>query len=109
MVQQHQSSNSKLEDSTVNTSKTVSYMPGSALCAESTYNTILLKFGALLAFLDPAGQGVGLRSCSKTVLGPNHIEYQLQISKESTFFCFHFGPIWGPFCPFWALMGYIWG
>ena len=43
MVQQHQSSNSKLEDSTVNTSKTVSYMPGSALCAESTYNTILLK------------------------------------------------------------------
>ena len=66
------------------------------------------QFWAPFSFFYPAGQVVGLISCLKTVLGPNHIEYQLQISKYCPFFCFQFGPIWGPFNPFWALMGYIW-
>ena len=38
--QYHQSNNSKLEDSLVMTSKTNSYVPLSALCAESTLERI---------------------------------------------------------------------
>ena len=41
--QYHQSNNSKLEDSLVMTSKTNSYVPLSALCAESTLERIKFK------------------------------------------------------------------
>ena len=43
VIQCNQSSNSKLEDSAVIRSKTDSYVPVSALCAESTIKDITLK------------------------------------------------------------------
>ena len=44
VLQCNPSSNTKLEDSTVKTPKTDSYVPVSALCAESTIKDITLKF-----------------------------------------------------------------
>ena len=41
--QYHQSDNSKLEDSLVIPPTTKGYVPVSALCAESTFNKLLLK------------------------------------------------------------------
>ena len=41
--QYHQPNNSKLEENLVTPSTTNGYVPVSALCAESTYNKLLLK------------------------------------------------------------------
>ena len=43
VLQCNPSSNTKLEDSTVKTPKTDSYVPVSALCAESTFSNIMMK------------------------------------------------------------------
>ena len=45
--QYHHSSNSKLEESLVTTSKTKSYVPVSALCAESTLEKLRFKLNTL--------------------------------------------------------------
>ena len=47
VLQCNPSSNTKLEDSTVKTPKTDSYVPVSALCAESTYSNIVLKLKSI--------------------------------------------------------------
>ena len=52
---------------------------------------------------------MGFRSGSKTFLEPANVDYQFLFWKYSPIFLFLIQPNVGPFCTFWAPLGYFFG